>query len=77
MTASDSRDNLDVAESARQIADRAPAGSIERAAAGSVAVTCATTRSLVEARNVLEGVTPDDVREAALDLLRRLSAGAD
>jgi hypothetical protein len=73
LSAPDSRDNLELAENARQIADSAPAGSVERAAAGSVAVTCATTRSLNEAQTVLEGVTPDNVREAALDLLRRLA----
>lgn len=73
MTAPRSRDNLDLAESARAIADSAPAGSLEQAAAGSVAVTCATTRNVSEAEAVLGGVTPDDVRLAALDLLDRLS----
>jgi hypothetical protein len=37
-----------------------------------VAVTCATTRNVAEARDVLDGVSPDDVRAAALDLLDRL-----
>lgn len=74
MTAPHPRDNLDLAESAREIADSAPEGSLEHAAAGSVAVTCATTRNISEARAVLDGVTPDDVRLAALDLLGRLTA---
>jgi D-Tyr-tRNAtyr deacylase len=65
-------DNLDLAARAREAADRAPAGSLQRAAAGSVAVTCATTRTIAEARSVLDGVTPDDVREAAVALLERL-----
>ncbi|GAA2098016.1 hypothetical protein [Actinomadura alba] len=73
MTASGTSDNLDLAASAREIADGAPAGSVQQAAAGSVAVTCATTRSLAEARSVLGGVKPEPVRQAALDLLDRLS----
>lgn len=74
LTASDTRDNLELAASAREIADSAPDGSLQQAAAGSVAVTCATTRSLAEARSVLDGVTPEDVRQAALELLDDLSA---
>lgn len=74
MSASGTRENLDLAASAREIADNAPAGSLQQAAAGSVAVTCATTRSVAEARSVLEGVTPEEVRVAALDLLARLEA---
>jgi hypothetical protein len=75
LTAPGTRDILDVAANARQIADGAPAGSLELAAAGSVAVTCATTRDIAEARSVLDGVTPEEVREAAMELLDRLSAG--
>ena len=70
-----SAENLDLAATARRIADSAPAGSLEQAAAGSVAVTCATTRNVAEARSVLAGVTPEEVRRAALDLLDRLEAG--
>ncbi|GGM89868.1 hypothetical protein GCM10010106_41680 [Thermopolyspora flexuosa] len=70
-----SAENLDLAAIARRIADNAPNGSLEQAAAGSVAVTCATTRTLAEARSVLAGVTPENVRRAALELLDRLEAG--
>lgn len=70
-----SAENLDLAVIARRIADNAPNGSLEQAAAGSVAVTCATTRTLAEARSVLAGVTPENVRRAALELLDRLEAG--
>mgnify|MGYP006976755753 CR=1 FL=1 len=70
-----SAENLDLAATARRIADSAPAGSLEQAAAGSVAVTCATTRNVAEARSVLTGVTPEEVRRAALELLDRLEAG--
>lgn len=73
MTSSTPKENIVLAESARELADRAPAGSLQQAAAGSVAVTCATTRDLDQARTVLRGVTPDQVRDAALELLDRLS----
>jgi hypothetical protein len=69
LAASSTTDNLDLASRAREVADSAPAGSLRRAAAGSVAVTCATTRTVDQARSVLDGVTPDDVRQAALALL--------
>jgi hypothetical protein len=69
-------DNLDLAATAREIADGSPAGSLSHAAATSVAITCATTRDLPEARAVLDGVTPADVRGAALDLFGRLTATA-
>jgi hypothetical protein len=72
LAASSTTDNLDLAARAREVADRAPAGSLQRAAAGSVAVTCATTRTVDQARSTLDGVTPEDVREAALALLDRL-----
>lgn len=74
LSASGTRENLDLAASAREIADNAPAGSLQQAAAGSVAVTCATTRNMTEARSVLEGVTPEEVRRAALELFDRLAA---
>ncbi|WP_405149677.1 hypothetical protein OG589_15330 [Sphaerisporangium sp. NBC_01403] len=70
-------DNLDLATTAREIADSVPAGSLSHAAATSVAITCATTRDISEARAALDGVTPADVREAALDLFVRLTAGAE
>ncbi|MEU4578285.1 hypothetical protein ACBI99_32370 [Nonomuraea sp. ATR24] len=68
------RDNLDLAASAQQLADAAPAGSLDRAAAKSVAITLATTRDIAQARQTLDGVTPDDVRQAALALFERISA---
>ncbi|GAA4616403.1 hypothetical protein GCM10023195_72920 [Actinoallomurus liliacearum] len=74
MSSPSTKDNLDLAEHARDLADRAPAGSLEKAAAGSVAVTCATTRDVEQARTVLGGVVPADVRQAAIALLERLAA---
>jgi hypothetical protein len=67
------RDNLDLATTAREMADRAPAGSLEKAVAGSVAVTCATTRTLDEARDVLGGIVPVEVRRPAIEFLDRLA----
>jgi hypothetical protein len=66
------RDNLDLATTAREMADRAPAGSFEKAVAGSVAVTCATTRTIDEARDVLGGIVPVEVRKPAIEFLDRL-----
>jgi hypothetical protein len=68
------RDNLDLAANAQQLADAAPAGSIDQAAAKSVAITLATTRDVTQARQTLDGLSPADVRQAALALFDRLSA---
>ncbi|MFI7445278.1 hypothetical protein [Nonomuraea indica] len=65
-------DNLDLAASAQELADAAPAGSLDRAAAASVAITLATTRDAAQARQTLDGLAPDDVRQAALRLFDRL-----
>ena len=75
MSTSKTRDNLDLATTAREMADQAPAGSLEKAVAGSVAVTCATTRTVEEARDVLRGVVPIEVRRPAIQLLDRLAVG--
>ncbi|MEU5861735.1 MULTISPECIES: hypothetical protein [unclassified Nonomuraea] len=69
------RDNLDLAASAQQLADAAPTGSIDRAAASSVAITLATTRDITDARQALDGLSPAEVRQAALDLFDQLAAG--
>ncbi|WP_433500755.1 hypothetical protein ACQP1K_10875 [Sphaerimonospora sp. CA-214678] len=74
MTGSFSRDNLDLAASAQEIADSMPEGSLHHTAARSVAITCATTRDAAHARTTLDGLTPEDVRRAALELFDRLSA---
>jgi hypothetical protein len=71
------RDNLELAATARDAADRAPDGSFEKAVAGSVAVTCATTRTLDDARHVLGGIVPEEVRKPAIDFLDHLIAGHD
>jgi hypothetical protein len=71
------KDNLDLATSAREVADQAPAGSLEKAVAGSVAVTCATTRTVEEARDVLGGIHPVEVRGPAIEFLERLAIDGD
>lgn len=76
MTTAPKTDNLDLATSAQEVADSSPAGSLGHAAATSVAITLATTRDLPEARAVLDGVTPDDVRTAAIELFDKLATSA-
>jgi hypothetical protein len=66
-------DTLDVATSAQELSEQAPDGSLDRAAAGSVAVTCATARDFYTARAALEKIQPAEVRVAALELFDRLS----
>jgi hypothetical protein len=73
MSSPQTRDNLDLATTARELADRAPNGSLEKAVAGSVAVTCATTRTVEEARDVLGGLEPVEIREPAIAFLDRLA----
>lgn len=73
MSTPKTQDNLDLATTAREMADRAPAGSLEKAVAGSVAVTCATTRTVEEARDVLGGIVPVEVRRPAIEFLDRLA----
>jgi hypothetical protein len=69
-------DNLDLAAKAQELADNELAGLLDRTAAKSVAITCATTRDLTEAREALDGVSPDEVRQAALALFDRLTTQA-
>jgi hypothetical protein len=71
------KDNLDLAASAEALADSAPTGSLRHAAAKSVAITFATTRDAAQARSTLNGISPADVRQAALELFDELSARAD
>jgi hypothetical protein len=73
MSTPNTQDNLDLATTAREVADRAPAGSLEKAVAGSVAVTCATTRTFEEAKDVLGGLEPEEIREPAIAFLERLA----
>ncbi|TQS25575.1 hypothetical protein [Microbispora sp. KK1-11] len=77
MTTKFGKDNLDLAASAEALADSAPTGSLRHAAAKSVAITFATTRDAAQARNTLNGISPADVRQAALELFDELSARAD
>ena len=58
MTNPHTHDNLDLAAKAQELADNELAGLLDRTAAKSVAITCATTRDLTEARDALDGVSP-------------------
>lgn len=63
------------AEARRRFA-ASPVGSVDRKAAGALEVSLATTRSVAAARRVLEEHRlPDDVRQAALELLDELDTG--
>lgn len=73
MTTQFGKDNLDLAASAQELADSAPTGSLRHAAAKSVAITFATTRDVAQARDTLNGISPADVRQAALELFDELS----
>ncbi|XVQ83041.1 hypothetical protein ACQP2K_29950 [Microbispora siamensis] len=77
MTTQFGKDNLDLAASAEALADSAPTGSLRHAAAKSVAITFATTRDADQARSTLNGISPADVRQAALELFDELSARVD
>jgi hypothetical protein len=65
--------NRELAERARVLADRAPAGSLERKALACAAVALRTTGTLRAARAVLAEVDPAEVRAAALDQLDQLA----
>lgn len=67
--------NRDLAELARQLAGRAPRGSLERKAYGCAAVALSTTGTLAAARRALGDVGPADVQAAALTVLEQLVSG--
>jgi hypothetical protein len=64
--------NQQLAGRARDLADRAPRGSLERRAAGCVAVALGTTRSIAAARKVLDDIDQADIRGRAGALLAEL-----
>jgi hypothetical protein len=63
-----------LAARARDLAARAPAGSMDRKAAGCAAVARAESSTVQGARKVLGLLWQDDVRQAALDLIDQLAA---
>ena len=65
--------NRDLAERARQLADRAPRGSFERKVAGCASVALTTTTTTAGARKALrEWDGPADIRGGAVKLLDQL-----
>jgi hypothetical protein len=65
--------NPQLAERARAIAARAPRGTLERRAAGCVAVALGTTGTLAAARKVLGAVEAADSRDRATEILAELA----
>jgi hypothetical protein len=63
-----------LAARARDLADRAPRGSIECRAAGCVAVLLEQTRTVAAARKLLGEIGQADVRDRAGQLLAELAA---
>jgi hypothetical protein len=66
--------NQDVADAARQMARAAERGSLDRRAAGCVAVAADFTRTLASARKALDAIDPrmPDVRARAGEILTEL-----
>jgi hypothetical protein len=68
--------NRQLAAQARDIANAAAPGTLQRRAAGVTAVCLATTRNLTAARQVLDAAGLDsDVHQAAAQLLDELTTG--
>lgn len=65
--------NPALAARARAIAACAPAGSLERRAAGCAAAALSATGTIASARNALAGLWQDDVRQDALGLIGQLA----
>jgi hypothetical protein len=64
--------NRQLAARARDLADRAARGSLERRAAGVLAVALGTTRSAAAARKVLGDVDQAGIRDRAGEILAEL-----
>ncbi len=64
--------NRQLAARARDLADHAPNGSLERRSAGVLAVALGTTRSVTSARQVLDDIDRADIRNRARELLTEL-----
>ena len=64
--------NRQLAARARDIAERAPRGTLERRAAGVLSIALGTTRSAGAARKVLAEVDQDDIRIRAEQILDEL-----
>lgn len=65
--------NRDLGARAQLLAEAAVSGSLERKAAGCLVVLLASSKTLTGARKILPEIPLDDVRQAAADLLDRLT----
>jgi hypothetical protein len=66
--------NREFADRESAVCRKAPGGSLERRAAGCVAVAAGTAATVAAARQALQGIGLADVREAALMLLEDLAS---
>jgi len=66
--------NRDIAGRARQLADKAPGGSMDRRAYGCAGVALSTTGTIAAARKVLGLVRPAEVQAAAMAALDQLAS---
>ena len=67
--------NRDLAAQARDLAGRAPRGSVDRPAGLCAAVCLGSTRTAAAAREALAGIGPADVRTRAAQILAELVDG--
>jgi len=69
--------NRTLAARARDLANSASAGSLERKAAGCLAVALGTTNTVTAARKVLSDITTADIRDRATQMLAELADEAN
>jgi hypothetical protein len=74
LTCADVTGNRQLAARARDLAARAPRGSLECKAAGCLAILLDQTRTVAAARKLLGEISQDDVRDRAGQLLAELAA---
>ena len=65
--------NRTLAARARDLADHASAGSLERKAAGCLAVALGTTSTVTAARKILGDIARADIRDRAAQMLAELA----
>jgi hypothetical protein len=68
--------NRQLAARARDLAERAPRGTLERRGAGVLSIALGTTLSATAARKVLAEVDQDDIRARAEEILAELLDGS-
>jgi hypothetical protein len=69
--------NRTLAARARDLASRAPRGSLERKAAGCLSVVLGETRTVAAARQVLDTIEAADIRTRAAEMLGELLSSGE